>query len=56
VVVDAETDRILGAHIIGPYAGELIAEVTLGIEYGASAHPTLSEAVKDMKTKAIHLV
>jgi len=53
---DAETDRVLGVHIIGPNAGELIAEATLGIEYGASsediartchAHPTLSEAVKE---------
>ena len=53
---DAETDRILGIHIIGPSAGELIAEGTLAIEYGASsedvartshAHPTLSEAVKE---------
>lgn len=48
---DAETDRILGVHIIGPSAGEIIAEGTLAIEYGASsedvartchAHPTLS--------------
>jgi dihydrolipoamide dehydrogenase len=52
----AETDRILGAHIIGPNAGEMIAEAVLGIEYGASsedigrtchAHPTLSEAFKE---------
>lgn len=56
VLTDAETDRILGVHIIGPNAGELIAETVLGIEYGASAedlartchaHPTLSEAVKE---------
>ena len=48
---DAETDRVLGVHIIGASAGELIAEATLAIEYGASsedvartchAHPTLS--------------
>ena len=55
-ITDAETDRILGIHIIGLSAGELIAEGTLAIEYGASsedvartshAHPTLSEAVKE---------
>lgn len=56
VLADKETDRILGAHIIGPNAGEMIAEATLAIEYGASsediartchAHPTLSEAFKE---------
>jgi len=50
------TDRILGCHIIGPNAGEMIAEAVLGMEYGASsediartchAHPTLSEAFKE---------
>lgn len=64
---DAETDRILGVHIVGPNAGEMIAEGTLALEYGAStedigrtshAHPTLSEAFKEaaMATygKAIH--
>lgn len=64
---DAETDRILGVHIIGPNAGEMIAEGTLALEYGASsedvartchAHPTLAEAFKEaaMSTyaKAIH--
>ncbi|OCT47566.1 Dihydrolipoyl dehydrogenase, mitochondrial [Cladophialophora carrionii] len=53
---DAETDRILGVHIIGPNAGEMIAEATLALEYGASsedvartchAHPTLAEAFKE---------
>lgn len=66
-VSDAETDRILGVHIIGPSAGEMIAEATLAIEYGASsedvartthAHPTLAEAFKEaaMATydKSIH--
>ncbi|KAF1816143.1 dihydrolipoyl dehydrogenase [Eremomyces bilateralis CBS 781.70] len=66
-IADAETDRVLGVHIVGPAAGELIAEGTLAVEYGAScedvartchAHPTLSEAVKEaaMATydKAIH--
>lgn len=64
---DKETDRILGVHIIGPNAGEMIAEAVLAVEYGASsediartchAHPTLSEAFKEaaMATydKAIH--
>ncbi|RDL32455.1 Dihydrolipoyl dehydrogenase [Venustampulla echinocandica] len=67
MIADAETDRILGIHIIGAGAGEMIAEGTLAIEYGASsedigrtshAHPTLSEAFKEaaMATygKAIH--
>jgi dihydrolipoamide dehydrogenase len=52
----ADTDRVLGIHIIGPNAGELIAEGVLGMEYGCSsedigrtchAHPTLSEAFKE---------
>lgn len=56
MIADAETDRILGVHIIGPNAGEMIAEGTLAIEYGASAedigrtshaHPTLAEAFKE---------
>jgi len=56
ILVCAETDRILGGHIIGPNAGEMIAEVVLAMEYGASsedvartchAHPTLSEALKE---------
>ena len=56
VLADAKTDRLLGVHIIGPNAGELIAEAVLGMEYGASsediartchAHPTLSEMVKE---------
>ena len=64
VVSDADTDRVLGVHIMGPNAGELIAECVLAIEYGASAediartshaHPTLSEAVKEAcMTKPIH--
>lgn len=66
-ISDAETDRILGVHIIGPNAGEMIAEATLAVEYGASsedvartchAHPTLSEAFKEAAmatySKAIH--
>lgn len=52
----AETDRILGCHMIGPSVGELIHEVCVGIEFGAAAedlaltchaHPTLSEAVRE---------
>lgn len=66
-LADKETDRVLGVHIIGPNAGEMIAEAVLAVEYGASsediartchAHPTLSEAFKEaaMATydKAIH--
>ncbi|MBB2202138.1 dihydrolipoyl dehydrogenase [Gluconacetobacter tumulisoli] len=68
VLADATTDRVLGVHIIGPGAGELIAEATLAMEFGASsediartchAHPTLSEAVKeaalDVEKRAIHI-
>ena len=56
ILADAATDRILGIHIIGQNAGEMIAEGVLGMEYGASsediartchAHPTLSEAFKE---------
>ncbi|MCJ1362284.1 D-lactate ferricytochrome c oxidoreductase [Acarospora aff. strigata] len=66
-IADAETDRILGVHIVGTSAGELIAEGVLAVEYGASsedvartshAHPTLSEAFKEAAmatySKAIH--
>lgn len=51
ILADKKTDRILGAHIMGPGAGEMIAEAVIGVEYGASsedlartchAHPTLS--------------
>ncbi|MFT8635231.1 dihydrolipoyl dehydrogenase [Novacetimonas hansenii] len=68
VLADAKTDAVLGVHIIGPMAGELIAECTMAIEFGASsediartchAHPTLSEAVKeaalDVDKRAIHI-
>ena len=56
ILADASTDRLLGAHIIGPDAGTLIAELVTAMEFGASAedvarichaHPTLSEAVKE---------
>lgn len=67
ILTDKETDKILGIHIIGPNAGEMIAEGVLGMEYGAAAediartchaHPTLSEAFKEAcmaaYDKAIH--
>lgn len=56
ILADKETDLILGVHIVGPSAGEMIAEAVLAMEYGASsediartchAHPTLSEAFKE---------
>jgi dihydrolipoamide dehydrogenase len=56
ILADATSDKVLGAHIIGPDAGTLIAEIALAIEFGASAediartshaHPTLNEAVKE---------
>ena len=56
ILADKATDKVLGAHIIGPDAGTLIAEVALAIEFGASAedvartshaHPSLNEAVKE---------
>jgi dihydrolipoamide dehydrogenase len=56
MLADAATDRILGVHIIGPYASELIAEAVIAMEFGASsediarivhAHPTLSEAMHE---------
>ena len=55
-IADAETDELIGAHIIGPNASELIAEVVLAFEYRATAedvaltihaHPTLSEATRE---------
>jgi len=56
VLAHAQTDRVLGVHIIGPRAGDLIAEAVVAIEWGASAediarsshaHPTLSECLKE---------
>jgi dihydrolipoamide dehydrogenase len=56
ILIDENSERILGAHIIGPDAGTMIAELVLAMEYGASAedvaltchaHPTLNEAVKE---------
>lgn len=67
IIADAQTDRILGGHIVGPAASELIAEVVLAMEFSASAediartihaHPTLSEAVHeaalDVDGRALH--
>jgi len=67
VIADAKTDRVLGVHIFGPRAGDLIAECAAAMEFGASsediartchAHPTLSEAVKEaalaVAKRAIH--
>ncbi|MEM1211556.1 MAG: dihydrolipoyl dehydrogenase [Planctomycetota bacterium] len=64
----AETDRVLGVHILGPQAGDLIAECATAMAFGASAediarachaHPTLSEAVKEaalgVSKRAIHI-
>ncbi|PQO21866.1 dihydrolipoyl dehydrogenase [Rhodobacteraceae bacterium WD3A24] len=56
ILADKETDRILGAHIVGPYAGDLIHEICVALEFGAAAedvartchaHPTYSEAVRE---------
>ena len=56
ILADEKTDKVLGVHLIGPHAGELIAEMALAMEFGASsediartchAHPTFSEAVKE---------
>ena len=65
---DKTTDRLLGAHIIGPDAGTLIAELAIAMEFGASAedvartchaHPTLEEAVKEaalaVEGRALHI-
>jgi dihydrolipoamide dehydrogenase len=56
ILADAKTDRILGMHVVGPYASELIAEGVVAMEFGAAsedlarichAHPSLSEATKE---------
>ncbi len=56
ILADKQTDRILGAHIIGPMAGDLIHEICVAMEFGAAAedvartchaHPTYSEAVRE---------
>jgi dihydrolipoamide dehydrogenase len=68
ILADQATDRILGAHIVGPEAGDLIAELVVGMEFAAAAediartchaHPTLNEAVKEaalaVDGRAIHI-
>ena len=68
VLADARTDRIVGVHILGPRASDIIAEAAVAIEFGASAediarsvhaHPTLPEAVKEaalaVAKRAIHI-
>src|SRR6056300_419340 len=56
ILADKKTDKVLGVHIVGPDAGNLIAELSLAMEFGASsediartchAHPTLTEAIKE---------
>ena len=68
ILADAKTDRVLGVHIIGADAGNMIAEAAVAMEFGASsediartchAHPTLPEAVKEaalaVSKRAIHM-
>ena len=68
ILADAATDRVLGVHIIGPEAGNLVMECAVAMEFGASsediartchAHPTLTEAVKEaalaVSKRAIHV-
>jgi dihydrolipoamide dehydrogenase len=68
ILADKRTDRLLGAHILGPDAGTLIAELVMAMEFGASsedvarichAHPTLNEAVKEaalaVDGRALHI-
>ena len=67
ILADEKTDKILGVHMIGPHVGEIIGEVAVAMEFGASsedvartchAHPTFSEAVKEaalsIDKRAIH--
>ena len=67
IIADEKTDKVLGAHIIGLHAGEMIAEIAIAMEFGASAediartchaHPTFSEAIKEaalsVDKRAIH--
>ena len=68
ILADAKTDRVLGVHILGPDAGNMIAEAAIAMEFGAAAediartchaHPTLTEAVKEaalaVGKRAIHM-
>jgi len=67
ILADEKTDKVIGVHIIGPHAGEMIAEMAIAMEFGASsediartchAHPTFSEAIKEaalsVDKRAIH--
>ena len=67
IIADGRTDRVLGVHMIGPHTGDMIAEMALAMEFGASAediartchaHPTHTEAVKEaalaIDKRAIH--
>ena len=67
ILAESQTDRVLGVHMIGPHTGDLIAEMALAMEFGASAediartchaHPTYTEAVKEaalaIDKRAIH--
>jgi dihydrolipoamide dehydrogenase len=68
ILADAATDRVLGVHIVGADAGNMIAEAAVAMEFGAAsediartchAHPTLPEAVKEaalaVNKRAIHM-
>ena len=68
ILAEAKTDRVLGVHIVGPDAGNMIAEAAVAMEFGGSsediartchAHPTLSEAVKEaamaVEKRSIHM-
>ena len=68
VIAEAETDRILGCHVVGPSAADLVQQVVIAMEFGSSAedlaltvfsHPTLSEAVHEaalaVDGQAIHI-
>jgi dihydrolipoamide dehydrogenase len=68
ILADAKTDRVLGIHILGPRASDIIAEAAIAMEFGASAediarsahaHPTLPEAVKEaalaVNGRALHI-
>ena len=68
ILADAATDRVLGVHILGAHAGDMIAEAAIAMEFSASAediartchaHPTLTEAVKEaalaVEDRALHM-
>ncbi len=68
ILADAATDRVLGVHMVGADAGNMIAEAAVAMEFGAAAediartchaHPTLSEAIKEaalaVGKRALHI-